>query len=85
MHLSGEVARQKKSITLFLKHVSRNYGTQTIIDDRDESVSGSTTRNIFLQITMQLSRLIWWDDFIKLTEDTKYRIDIYLYTAIPSI
>ena len=27
---------------------------------------------IFLYITMQLSRLIWWDDFIKLTEDTKY-------------
>ncbi len=21
---------------------------------------------------MQLSRLIWWDDFIKLTEDTQY-------------
>ena len=21
---------------------------------------------------MQLSRLIWWDDFIKLTEDTKH-------------
>ncbi len=21
---------------------------------------------------MQLSRLNWWDDFIKLTEDTKY-------------
>ena len=27
---------------------------------------------IFLYIIMQLSRLNWWDDFIKLTEDTKY-------------
>ncbi len=27
---------------------------------------------IFLYITMQLSRLNWWDDFIKLTEDTQY-------------
>ncbi len=27
---------------------------------------------IFLYIMVQLSRLNWWDDFIKLTEDTKY-------------
>ncbi len=29
-------------------------------------------RCIFPYIIMQLSRLNWWDDFIKLTEDTQY-------------
>ena len=42
------------------------------LQNEAETGGRAEIENIFLYIIMQLSRLNWWDDFIKLTEDTQY-------------